>query len=416
MTDALVRGVRRTDETPTVSVLVPTWNAAGTIAGTLASALEVREVPLEVIVVDDGSTDGTADVVRKMVAKDPRVVLVPLGENGGVSNARNAGLARVRGEWLTHLDADDRFLPGGLATLVRAAVGSDARAVVGQQIWWDGRRHWRTAWYDVPDIRSPGRKSLAGAPGLLNYVSPHAKLFHRETWAGLTFTGRALGDQAWIIRALLRADDRIDVIGDTVYEWYRPPAGVGPASITASTRSRIDRGIEAVGVAAGSLDAVRMEATSRLGGEAVDVILQHYVGRLLSMDLAAHVGAALSRRDPQIGRLFDAIREFLVAVPQRHVAATDALARSILEPPLWRWRRLRGDGQAAYWRLVDAALAADPDLVAHRSGPLARAGLGLVTRRRGGVARTAAGALALADKVLDAAPNRLRSRLARGRA
>ncbi|HXG26981.1 MAG TPA: glycosyltransferase family 2 protein, partial [Candidatus Binatia bacterium] len=107
---------------PVVSVLVAAWNAAGSIERALTSVLEVSDVALECIVIDDGSTDGTADVVRRVAARDPRVRLLSSPANEGVSAARNRGLAEVRGAWLTLLDADDRFLPGGLATLVRAAL------------------------------------------------------------------------------------------------------------------------------------------------------------------------------------------------------------------------------------------------------------------------------------------------------
>jgi len=96
---------------PIVSVLVPCWNSAGSIERALDSVLEERSIPLECVVVDDGSTDGTLDAVRAVAARDSRVVVLALPTNEGVSNARNRGLELVRGDWLTLLDADDRFLP-----------------------------------------------------------------------------------------------------------------------------------------------------------------------------------------------------------------------------------------------------------------------------------------------------------------
>jgi glycosyl transferase family 2 len=393
---------------PIVSVLVPCWNSAGSIERALDSVLEERGVSLECIVVDDGSTDRTLDVVRAVAARDPRVVVLALPDNEGVSNARNRGLELVRGDWLTLLDADDRFLPGGLGKLAASALDGDAAAVIGQQVWWNGRRRWRTPQYDVGDIRRPGRKSLAANPGLLYFVSPHAKLLHRDCWQGLEFHGRVLGDQPWTIRALLRAGDRIEVLGDTVYEWYRPAASVPSSSITATTRSSVRRGVEAVGVAAEALASVREEAMRHLDDEASQRVAASYAERLMHSDLAAHVGRALDRADPEIDLLFDAIRGFVAALPGADVTGSDALARHLLEPPLRRWNRLGDAGREAYWRLFDAVRGADANLARHGSNALDRLGLRFAAGGRSGPRMAAARALLLAARVATLGPRVLR--------
>ena len=74
----------RISEPPRISILVPTWNAAATVERALESVLAERDVPLEVVVVDDGSTDGTADVVAEIASRDPRIVLLTLETNEGV--------------------------------------------------------------------------------------------------------------------------------------------------------------------------------------------------------------------------------------------------------------------------------------------------------------------------------------------
>ena len=403
MTDSAAR--------PIVSVLVPCWNSAGSIERALDSVLEERAVPLECIVVDDGSTDGTLDVVRAVAARDPRVVVLALPDNQGVSTARNRGLELVRGDWLTLLDADDRFLPGGLGKLAAAALGGDAAAVIGQQVWWNGRRRWRTPQYDVGDIRVPGRKSLATSPGLLYFVSPHAKLLHRDCWQGLDFHGRVLGDQPWTIRALLRAGDRIEVLGDTVYEWYRPAASVPGTSITATTRSSVRRGVEAVGVAAEALASVRDEAARHLDDAASQRVAASYTERLLHSDLAAHVGRALDRADPEIDLLFDAIRGFVAGLPTAFVMGSDALARHILEPPLRRWDRVGDAGRAAYWRLFEAARATDPNLARHGSNPFDRLGLRLAVGGRSGTRLGAVRGLLLAARFMTLGRRALRMAL-----
>jgi len=364
---------RRAD--PVISVLIPCWNSAGSIERAIESVLEEASVGLECIVVDDGSTDGSVHVARTVAARDPRVVVLGLEANAGVSAARNRGLDLVRGEWLTLLDADDRFLPGGLATLVRAALEGDAAAIIGQQVWWDGHRHSHRSRYDIDDIRRPGRKSLAANPGLLNYVSPHGKLLRRECWHGLEFRGRVLGDQPWIIRALLRAGDRIEVLGDTVYEWYRPAADVPSTSITATTRSSIPRGVEAIGVAIGALAEVADEAGLRLDATDATRVVARYAERLIGTDLAAHVTRALDRHDPEIGSLLDAIAAFVGAAPPGSVGQSNVLARRILEPVLRQWEILPGDARAAVVHLLAASTKADPALAHKGAGRLSRLAL-----------------------------------------
>lgn len=95
---------------PLVSVVVPTFNRAYCLARTLDSALAQTHARLEVLVVDDGSTDGTAALVRERYGDDPRVVYLHQA-NAGVSAARNHGLRAARGDFVALLDSDDVWQP-----------------------------------------------------------------------------------------------------------------------------------------------------------------------------------------------------------------------------------------------------------------------------------------------------------------
>ncbi len=92
----------------TVSVVIPAHNAAGTLAETLDSLLAQTHRDWTALVVDDGSTDTTAEVARAYAARDPRIRLLSDGRrNEGASAARNRGIAEADGRWLLFLDADD---------------------------------------------------------------------------------------------------------------------------------------------------------------------------------------------------------------------------------------------------------------------------------------------------------------------
>jgi glycosyltransferase involved in cell wall biosynthesis len=100
-----------------VSVIVPTYNCAPFIERTLDSVLRQQAPPLEIVVIDDGSTDGTGEMLRPFL---PRISLHRQA-NQGVAVARNTGMDLARGDWLMFLDADDMLDPGALANLCAGA-------------------------------------------------------------------------------------------------------------------------------------------------------------------------------------------------------------------------------------------------------------------------------------------------------
>jgi glycosyltransferase involved in cell wall biosynthesis len=102
-----------------VSVVVPTHDRRRLLRQTLASILWQREVDFEVIVVDDGSSDGTADAVARL--GDARVRLVRHDTPQGVAAARNRGIAEATGAWLAFCDDDDLWAPDKLARQLQAA-------------------------------------------------------------------------------------------------------------------------------------------------------------------------------------------------------------------------------------------------------------------------------------------------------
>ncbi|MBV8036904.1 glycosyltransferase [Roseateles sp.] len=96
---------------PRVSVVIPCFNTERYIAATLRAVLAQAGAALEVIVVDDGSTDGSAALVER---EFPQVRLIRRS-NAGVAAARNAGIEAATGDWVAFCDADDIWLPGKLA-------------------------------------------------------------------------------------------------------------------------------------------------------------------------------------------------------------------------------------------------------------------------------------------------------------
>lgn len=111
--------------TPLVSVVVPCFNTRDCIVGSVKSALAQDAVPVEVLVIDDGSTDGTPEEVERAFAGDARVRLFRQSRNQGPSPARNVGFRAACGQWVALLDADDFWRPNRLSRLLEHAGGAD---------------------------------------------------------------------------------------------------------------------------------------------------------------------------------------------------------------------------------------------------------------------------------------------------
>ncbi|MES2124778.1 MAG: glycosyltransferase [Gemmatimonadota bacterium] len=116
---------------PSVSIIVPAYNEERVIAQTVASLLEQDYAgDLEIVVVDDGSPDGTANRVRAAFGRDPRVSLI-VKPNGGKASALNAGIASARGEIVIGLDADTLFARDTVTQLVAPLADARVGAVAG---------------------------------------------------------------------------------------------------------------------------------------------------------------------------------------------------------------------------------------------------------------------------------------------
>ena len=115
-----------------VSVVVPTFDRASVLSRALDSVIEQTRLPAEVIVVDDGSTDATAELVE---SRFPGVRLLRQ-ENRGVSAARNRGIEASRGEWIALLDSDDEWRPRKLERQLSALEAQpDLRICHTDEIW-----------------------------------------------------------------------------------------------------------------------------------------------------------------------------------------------------------------------------------------------------------------------------------------
>jgi len=133
------------ENTPTVSVIIPTYNRAHLVGRAIRSVLNQTFQDFEIIVVDDGSTDNTEEVVKSF--NDPRIRYIRHEQNRGGSAARNTGIRAASGEYIAFLDSDDEWLPEKLARQVQLLRASDETV---------GLVYTRVCYFDSTGKRHPG--------------------------------------------------------------------------------------------------------------------------------------------------------------------------------------------------------------------------------------------------------------------
>lgn len=210
---------RRT--TPRLSVVVPIHNVAAWLPECLDSILRQPVGDLEIVLVDDASTDGSTAIAERYAAAYGHIRLIELPERSGVSTARNVGVGHCAAPYLTFVDSDDALPADAWSRMLRTLRRTGSDFVVGK-----AARVSDTEWF-VPPLMQRNheverlRCTIEEAPLMLADVFVWNKIFRRDFWdrAGIVFPERTrYQDQPALTRAFLAAE-RFDVLTDVVYEW-----------------------------------------------------------------------------------------------------------------------------------------------------------------------------------------------------
>jgi glycosyltransferase involved in cell wall biosynthesis len=222
-----------------VSVVIPAYNAEGFIAEALGGIAAQQALPREVIVVDDGSTDGTAQAVSNWVSTNASGLEVRLVRqaNGGISSARNQGIRQANGEWIAFLDADDIWEPDHLQQLFAAlnhAPGAVAaygagRLFIGDKIqelpydeFWDNPSKQFGSAIERTSFFALGRSAF---PRLIrgNFIKPSSLMVRASAIGSVGPFDESLGnaeDREFLARLLLAGSFVYCSIPITRYRWH----------------------------------------------------------------------------------------------------------------------------------------------------------------------------------------------------
>ncbi len=260
---------------PTVSVVVPCFDVEPYVDECIASALRQTCTSIQVVAIDDGSTDGTGDRLRRWASTDERVEVVEQ-PNRGLGAARNAGLHAVRGRYITFLDGDDLLTPDALTTMVAAAESSGADIVSAVADQFDVDDRWRAAPYGALFERSRSGVHIARDTSLVYDQMACSKLFRRSFWEAneLRFREGVLYEDVEVVMLAHSRASSAAVVSDVAYLWRR--RGGHDPSIT---QDRYRPGsVEARFAALERADAI-------LRDEAGDAAWNAHAGKILLVDV-----------------------------------------------------------------------------------------------------------------------------------
>jgi hypothetical protein len=321
---------------PVLSIVVPVYNGEAHLDESLRSVRRQHYRRIEVVVVDDGSTDSSLQIARRHARADRRVTVLSQA-NAGVGAARRAAVGVATGDYLTFVDADDSVTRGGLraAMDVLEETGSDI-AVLPYQRLERGVIRPPAAWIRALHARPARHVSLSERPDVLVHAIACAKIFRRAFWdaAALEFPAVLLaGDQIVSARAYREADG-IDISGHVAYNWRRQESSISQGQVTAAAVHARQDAIDAVLEILAPLPDVRAE-------RALQYLRHNIPNSLLKLERADDAYLeALMDRVPQVVDTAPADR-YAAEVPAQY-RVLYALLRRRDHEAVWRFVRAEG--------------------------------------------------------------------------
>ena len=232
-------------DTPLVSVVIPVHDVVDYLDACLDSVQAQTHPHLEVILVDDGSTDGSGLLCDERASRDPRMHVIHQ-ENRGPGHARNVGIARATGSFVTFLDSDDWWHPHFVATLVRAVAdhpGAGTAMCSFERV--PGTAY--DAGVTTTRVLSPEEAVHAFAgPHHSLYVIPCAKLFRRELLTPDIFPVGRLAEDAFTTHRLLMGAPVV-LVPDPLYLYRQRPNSIMSQPFTVSQQLDEVEGSESMG-------------------------------------------------------------------------------------------------------------------------------------------------------------------------
>ena len=223
-----------------ISIIVPVYNIKKYLENCIKSIINQTYSNIEIILVDDGSNDGSEFICDKYAKLDSRIIVIHK-ENGGLSDARNSALDIVKGDCLVFVDGDDAIHPQ-LCEILSGIISDYNVDIVAYKFIWGGvANQWIE--YDIKDIEV---EVLSGEDAFINLnrvlIMSCNKMYKREIFDRIRFPKDKLHEDEFLIHRILYEADRIAVIDEQLYYYTQDREG----SITSKmSEKRIENALEA---------------------------------------------------------------------------------------------------------------------------------------------------------------------------
>ncbi|WP_138067662.1 glycosyltransferase family 2 protein [Cellulomonas rhizosphaerae] len=290
---------------PTLVVVMAVLDVAPYVEDAITSVATQRGVRLTLVVVDDGSTDGTRELVRKLARRHANIVYVTQ-EHAGLGAARNHGLAQASGDYIAFADGDDVVPQGAYALMVDSLEATGSDVCTGAIRRFDQLREWEPAWSREVHAEQRVGVTLAQYPWAIKDVLACNRVIRRAFWdveVGEFPENIIYEDHEPMLRTLVHASG-IDLLSDVVYHWRLRDDG----SSTAQQKHEISNLRDRL--------TVKRRAWAMLNEDGVDdVVRTAWLGRVLDVDLPPFVGRAIEADEHYRAELGAAAQEYLRLAP-----------------------------------------------------------------------------------------------------
>ena len=218
-----------------VSIIIPFYNVEAYLDRCIASAAAQNYDHLEIILVDDGSTDRSTEICSEWTRKDSRIRVIRQ-YNSGVSAARNAGLAASSGDWIIQLDSDDYLAPFAVSHLIQTAHAAEADMVIcdfekGSADAFPFRKIDNPA-VQILDAMTAITRIYDGDHNALRYAVPWCKMCRRHLCNGIQYPDGKIFEDIYTTHKLLYRCQRIAVLDEPLFYYFQRPGSIMNASFS----------------------------------------------------------------------------------------------------------------------------------------------------------------------------------------
>lgn len=211
--------------TDLISIVIPVYNVENYIERCLESVIKQTYKNIEIILVNDGSTDKSGEICRKYAQSDSRIKVIEK-ENGGLSSARNAGIDAANGKYITFVDSDDFVCKSYVRYLYSMLIEAGADISMCGYLKVEGNT--------IPDIKLKHKCTcLAGQKALLALLyqrgissSAWAKMYKLSLWNEIRFPEGMLHEDVAVMYRIFRKVSSVVCISDRLYYYYQRPGSI----------------------------------------------------------------------------------------------------------------------------------------------------------------------------------------------